>query len=63
MKKQNTTEDLKPTSEDVKQAPQPDEKPAETEVPELDAKAIARQRSKDDLARKRRNIRNNKGKW
>jgi hypothetical protein len=61
MKKQNTIDETKTPPETAEETPQTDVK--EAEAPELDAKAIARQRSKDDLARKRRNIRNNKGKW
>jgi hypothetical protein len=50
-------DDVKPEAETVEETPA---EPQET--PPLDPKELARQRSKDDLARKRRNMRQNKGK-
>jgi hypothetical protein len=56
-KKQTPVDEVKPEAENVEETPA---EPQET--PPLDPKELARQRSKDDLARKRRNMRQNKGK-
>lgn len=60
-KKQTPVDDVKPAAEEAEETPsEPKDTPP---PPPPDPKELARQRSKDDLARKRRNMRQNKGKW
>ena len=60
MKKENTIDKAAPLPKEAEETLQPDVK--DTEPVTLDAKALARQRSKDDLARKRRDMHQKRGK-